>query len=122
METVALRCENRHRDQAEGPAEVAPSTRPDDRSPQLLDLERIALSVSAVDQPTNTENRTHVVALLDAVRRDCEQCRGQLDAAHRNRLRYIALARDYGMPYREIGELLGITEAGVRKALQQAVA
>jgi len=122
VETVALGCENRRREEAKGPTEGATSMRPVDRSPHLLDLERINLSVSAVDQPTKTELRTHVVALLDACRRDCETFRGQLDDAHRNRLRYIALAREYGMPHREIGELLGITESGVRKALQQAVA
>jgi DNA-binding NarL/FixJ family response regulator len=59
------------------------------------------------------EIRNNAIQLLDNARRDHF-------AAHYDRIRSIRVARACGMSYREIGEVLGMTESGVRKLFLRA--
>lgn len=43
--------------------------------------------------------------------------RREFDDAARNRIRYVLLARDYGLTHAAIGDTLGITESAVRGIL-----
>ena len=48
------------------------------------------------------------------------ESRKTLERAKRGRLHFIQLARTHGLTYVEIGDALGITEAGVRAILSRA--
>lgn len=45
-----------------------------------------------------------------------------MDRERRNRIEIVTLARQYGVTNAEIGEALGMTEAGVRQLLKRAEA
>ena len=59
------------------------------------------------------EARPYIVDMLDSIRR-------QQEALDVNRPRFMLLARKYGLRHREIAELLGMTESGVRQAVHRA--
>lgn len=59
------------------------------------------------------EARTHLVQMLDEVRR-------RQDQLTVNRARYLVLARRYGMTHAEIGEAVGMSASGVKKAIGRA--
>ena len=48
------------------------------------------------------------------------RARDDYERAKRTRLAYILNAREYGMTFREIGELLGLTEGGVRQIIARS--
>ena len=59
------------------------------------------------------EIRDNAIRLLDNARRE-------YSTARYNRIRSMQLARACGLSCSEIGEVLGVTDSGVRKALQRA--
>lgn len=59
-------------------------------------------------------------SLTDLATRALSETRGGIDEAKERRLRAIIFARDAGMSNRKIGEILGMTEAGVRRAVERA--
>ena len=59
------------------------------------------------------EARPYIVDMLDSIRR-------QQEALDVNRPRFMLLARKYGLRHREIADLLGMTESGVRQAVHRA--
>ncbi|MFE2994233.1 sigma factor-like helix-turn-helix DNA-binding protein [Nocardia sp. NPDC059246] len=64
---------------------------------------------------TPDEARTYVVTVLDAVRKA-----EQTNALHK--VMYMGLGRRYGLSFAEIAECLGMSESGVRRAIQRAEA
>ncbi|MFE3105966.1 hypothetical protein [Nocardia tengchongensis] len=62
---------------------------------------------------TADEARTHVVAMLDAIRK-AEQANAL------SKSRYMRLGRRYGLSCAEIGEYLDMSESGVRAAIQRS--
>ncbi|MGW4126391.1 sigma-70 region 4 domain-containing protein [Nocardia sp. NPDC004711] len=72
--------------------------------------------MTSLDLPadlTPDEARIYVVATLDSIRK-AEQ------AAALNKVRCMRLGRRYGLSYAEIAECLGMSESGVRQAIQRA--
>ncbi|WP_446226257.1 ECF-type sigma factor [Nocardia sp. IBHARD005] len=69
--------------------------------------------LSVLGDTSHDQAQTHLVAMLDEVRR-------QQELLNVNRARYLALARQYGMTNAEIGEVVGMSASGVKKAIGRA--
>ncbi|MEV0367550.1 sigma factor-like helix-turn-helix DNA-binding protein, partial [Nocardia fusca] len=81
-----------------------------------LTREGLAVHATQLGKPSpvsRDEARPHIVDMLDSIRR-------QQEALNVDRPRYMLLARKYGLKHREIAELLGMTESGVRQAVHRA--
>lgn len=71
-----------------------------------------------MNQSTEQQRRIAREYLL-RVKDDIANGNDYLKRAKRTRLAYVKNARKYGLKFREIGDLLGITEAGVRMMLDR---
>ena len=69
--------------------------------------------LSVLGDTSHGQARTHLIEMLDEVRR-------QQELLNVNRARYLALARRYGMSHAEIGETVGMSASGVKKAIGRA--
>lgn len=95
------------------PAGVGAPMAGSSHEPPRNDEIEVALTVPSVGRPSDSELQSHAITLLDEVR-------SQYESARINRLRYMQLARKYGLSCMDIGSILGITESAVRKALAKA--
>ena len=73
-----------------------------------------------MNQSTEQQRRIAREYLL-RVKDDIAKGNDYLKRAKRTRLAYVKNARKYGLKFQEIGDLLGITEAGVRMMLDRDV-
>lgn len=105
----SYRCSSKLEGEKEnGPAPVTAGVTPG------LTAEKERLLVNATTPPR--------VETIESAQELLKLSQDDLDAARRLRLYYISLARGKGLTYEQIGEGLGLTEAGVRQIIYRSKA